>query len=240
MAAPAPDPASPLGRYRRLSPTAGVYVSPVQLGAMSLGSKWAHVGSCTKDAAFAHLDAYFGAGGNVIDTANAYQDGESEAWIGEWMEARNVRDQVVVATKYTGCTGYWDPRVQQKATLLGNSAKSLRVSVEASLKALHTAYIDILYVHWWDWTTSVEELMDALHALVAAGKVLYLVRRIRRLSAAAGTLTCAGRKQHPRVGRVQGKPVRARPRPSAVRHLSGRVERPQARRRARHTPHVPR
>ena len=51
----------------------------------------------------------------------------------------------------------------------------MHVSVEASLKKLRTDYIDILYVHWWDWTTSVEEVMNALHALVMSGKVLYLV-----------------------------------------------------------------
>ena len=49
------------------------------------------------------------------------------------------------------------------------------MSVEASLKKLRTSYIDILYVHWWDYTTSVEEVMNGLHHLVAAGKVLYLV-----------------------------------------------------------------
>jgi aryl-alcohol dehydrogenase-like predicted oxidoreductase len=58
----------------------------------------------------------------------------------------------------------------------GNHAKSLHISVEASLKKLRTSYIDILYVHWWDWTTSVEEIMNALHNLVVQGKVLYLVR----------------------------------------------------------------
>lgn len=56
----------------------------------------------------------------------------------------------------------------------GNSAKSLKVSVDASLKKLRTDYIDILYVHWWDYNTSVEEVMNALHNLVATGKVLYL------------------------------------------------------------------
>lgn len=45
-----------------------------------------------------------------------------------------------------------------------------------SLKKLRTSYIDILYVHLWDWTTSIEEIMDGLHNLVVAGKVLYLVR----------------------------------------------------------------
>ena len=59
---------------------------------------------------------------------------------------------------------------------MGNNTKSLHLSVEASLKKLRTSYIDILYLHWWDYTTPVEEIMNALHSLVAQGKVLYLVR----------------------------------------------------------------
>ena len=58
----------------------------------------------------------------------------------------------------------------------GNNTKSLFLSVEASLKKLRTTYIDILYVHWWDYTTSVEEIVNSLHILVQQGKVLYLVR----------------------------------------------------------------
>ncbi len=56
------------------------------------------------------------------------------------------------------------------------------MSVEASLKKLRTTYIDILYVHWWDYETSVKEVMDGLHNFVVQGKVLYLVSR-RRLRA---------------------------------------------------------
>jgi len=52
----------------------------------------------------------------------------------------------------------------------------MTVSVDASLKKLKTNYIDIIYVHWWDWNTSIEEIMNSLHNLVIAGKVLYLVR----------------------------------------------------------------
>lgn len=51
----------------------------------------------------------------------------------------------------------------------------MHLSVEASLKKLRTIYIDLLYVHWWDWDTSVEEVMRSLHTLVLQGKVLYLV-----------------------------------------------------------------
>ena len=53
--------------------------------------------------------------------------------------------------------------------------KSLHVSVEESLTKLRTNYIDILYLHWWDYTTPVEEVMNGLHNLVTSGKVLYLV-----------------------------------------------------------------
>jgi aryl-alcohol dehydrogenase-like predicted oxidoreductase len=60
---------------------------------------------------------------------------------------------------------------------LGNNAKALHVSVEASLKKLRTTYIDLFYVHWWDYSSSIEEVMGHLHDLVAAKKILYLVSR---------------------------------------------------------------
>ncbi|OBZ77066.1 Aryl-alcohol dehydrogenase [NADP(+)] [Grifola frondosa] len=172
----APAPATKLGRYRQLSPLAGVHVSPICLGAMSIGDKWADLGmgSMNKESSFKLLDAYYEAGGNFIDTANNYQDETSEMFIGEWMEARGIRDQLVVATKYTSFykRGSIDPG--QKIHYIGNNMKALHLSVEDSLKKLRTSYIDILYLHWWDYTTSVEEVMNGLHHLVAAGKVLYL------------------------------------------------------------------
>ena len=68
---PAPDPPNLLGRYRRLSPKAGVLVSPIQIGTMSLGTKWNHLlGESSKEEAFKYLDAYYEAGGNFINTAN--------------------------------------------------------------------------------------------------------------------------------------------------------------------------
>ena len=51
----------------------------------------------------------------------------------------------------------------------------MHISLEASLKNLRTSYIDIFYVHWWDWETAIEEVMNGLHMLVQQGKVLYLV-----------------------------------------------------------------
>ena len=61
------------------------------------------------------------------------------------------------------------------ANYTGNSRKSLHVSLEASLQKLRTTYVDILYVHFWDYETSVKEVMDSLHTVVTQGKVLYLV-----------------------------------------------------------------
>ncbi|KAF8814288.1 Aldo/keto reductase [Phlegmacium glaucopus] len=154
-----------LGRYPLLSPNAAVHVSPIQLGAESIGDKWAiGMGSIDKE-----LGAYFNNGGNFIDTANMYQDGSSEMFIGEWVEARGIRDQLFIGTKYSfhvdGHDG-GDSAVPQKILNVGNGVESLRISVEKSLKRLRTTYLDLIYFHWWDWDTSIEEVMLSLHTLV--------------------------------------------------------------------------
>ncbi|KAL7279999.1 hypothetical protein ACG7TL_006411 [Trametes sanguinea] len=189
--APAPPPPTKLGRHRQLAPIAGIHVSPLCLGGMSLGDQWQKfgMGSMDKEASFKLLDAFYEAGGNFIDTANNYQNETSEKFIGEWMETRGVRDQMVIATKYTTLFKLGRDDIKQKTSYAGNSVKSMHISVEESLKKLRTSYIDILYVHWilphivtvltpvnrqWDWTTTIEEVMNGLHNLVAQGKVLYL------------------------------------------------------------------
>ncbi|KAH8658293.1 aryl-alcohol dehydrogenase [Xylariales sp. PMI_506] len=173
---PCPEPATELGRYRVLSSTAGVRVSPLALGAMSLGTAWqGFMGSVEDEQAFALLDAYADGGGNFIDTANNYQSEQSENLIGQWMEARGNRDRMFIATKFTFNYRVWElGRGGSVVNYAGNHKKSLHLSVKDSLRKLRTDYIDMLYVHWWDWTTSIEELMDSLHLLVAQGTVLYL------------------------------------------------------------------
>ncbi|KAJ3837517.1 Aldo/keto reductase [Lentinula raphanica] len=200
---PAPEPPTKLGVYRTLSERAGVRVSPICLGAMSIGDQWNEasllnllsimmasitlifdfvwqfMGSMDKESSFKLLDAYFDMGGNFIDTANNYQHESSERFIGEWMEKRQNRDQLIIATKggtdlYTTVYKIADKSIQQKVNYTGNNSKSLHLSLEDSLKKLRTSYIDILYVHWWDFDTSVEEVMDSLHNMVVQGKVLYL------------------------------------------------------------------
>lgn len=133
------------------------------------------MGECDKSTSFEVLDAFFDLGGNFIDTANAYQCEESEEWIGEWMEKKGNRDQMVIATKYTtGYRGHARDAEPLQSNFVGNSFKSMHISVNRSLKKMRTDYIDLLYVHWWDFTTSVEEVMHGLNALITAGKVLYL------------------------------------------------------------------
>lgn len=173
--APAPPPPTELGRYRILSSTAGVRVSPLQYGAMSIGQAWSQgMGAMDKEQSFKLLDAFVEAGGNFIDTANNYQHEESEKWLGEWMAERKNRDQLIIATKYT--TDYRGHALGKGNAVnsCGNHKRSLHVSVRDSLAKLGTDWIDVLYVHWWDYTTSIEEVMDSLHILVQQGKVLYL------------------------------------------------------------------
>ncbi|KAJ3492254.1 hypothetical protein NLI96_g157 [Meripilus lineatus] len=171
-----PEPATKLGRHRQLCPNAGIHVSPICLGAMSVGDKWADLGmgAMDKESSFKLLDAFYDAGGNFIDTANSYQEESSEEFLGEWMEKRGIRDQIVIATKYTTNYKRSATDIPQKTHYTGNNIKSMHISVEASLKKLKTDYIDILYVHWWDYATSIEEVMNGLHHLVTQGKVLYL------------------------------------------------------------------
>ncbi|KIJ54217.1 hypothetical protein M422DRAFT_25161 [Sphaerobolus stellatus SS14] len=176
---PAPPPPTKLGRYRILSPNAGVRVSPISLGGLTFGTKWKEhkFGMTTavdRETSFKILDTFYDAGGNFIDTANNYQDEDSEAIIGEWAEKRGIRDQLVIATKYSCNYKRGKDDITIQMNYAGNSLKSLHLSVEASLKKLRTSYIDIFYVHWWAWDTSIREIMNGLHSLVMSGKVLYL------------------------------------------------------------------
>lgn len=142
-----PPPKTNLIRHRQLSPNASVRVSPLCLGAMTFGeSNRATFGELSKEEGFGILDTFYAAGGNFIDTANAYQNGESEKWLGEWMSARGNRDQMVIATKYS--IAYRGGNKDEiHSNFGGNGAKSMKHSIEQSFKNLQTDYIDLFYVH---------------------------------------------------------------------------------------------
>ncbi|MFB6185002.1 MAG: aldo/keto reductase [Haloarculaceae archaeon] len=112
------------------------------------------------------LDAFEAHGGQFIDTANAYGDGRSERWIGNWLAERD-REDVVVASKI-----YWP--VGDDPNQRGLSRKHLREQIDAILDRLDTDYLDVLYIHRWDDDTPVEEFMRTLDGFVRDGRVNYL------------------------------------------------------------------
>ncbi|MGA5729928.1 aldo/keto reductase [Streptomyces seoulensis] len=139
-------------------------VFPLALGGNVFG--W----TADRDTSFAVLDAYRSAGGNFIDTADSYsawvegnQGGESETIIGEWVRARGVRDQVVIATK-----------VSQHPDFKGLGAANIKAAADASLRRLGTDHIDLYYTHFDQPDVPVEEIIGALDELVRAGKVRYI------------------------------------------------------------------
>jgi aryl-alcohol dehydrogenase-like predicted oxidoreductase len=137
------------------------------------GASQERYGDCTREDAFEMLDHFASQGGNFLDTANGYQEGQSEILLGEWMAERQNRDEMVLATKYTtGYMGHHKEKIQSNYG--GNGAKSMKVSVDRSLRKLQTSYIDLFYVHWWDYTVAIPELMHSLNDLVVSGKVVYL------------------------------------------------------------------
>lgn len=113
---------------------------------MSFGDEWKDVmgGPTTKEDTFAILDAFVEAGGNFIDTANNYQNEQSEIWIGEWLASRENRDQLVIATKYTMLYPSQLGKGPNAVNFSGNNKRSLYMSVRDSLKKLQTDWIDIL------------------------------------------------------------------------------------------------
>ncbi|KAI0377165.1 putative aldo/keto reductase [Hypomontagnella monticulosa] len=171
----APKPKSLLGYHRQLAPNAAIKVSPLCLGAMGFGVNFKEIlGACDKEASFKLLDFFYENGGNFIDTASGYQHGESEIILGEWMKERGNRDEIVLATKYTSAFQLGNSEIKIQSNFGGNNKKSMLTAITSSLKRLHTTYIDLFYVHSWDFTTSIPELMHALNDLVTSGKVLYL------------------------------------------------------------------
>jgi aryl-alcohol dehydrogenase-like predicted oxidoreductase len=147
-------------RIRTLGRT-GLRVSEICLGAMTFGMpEW----GCDEDESLRLVDRFLDAGGNFIDTADAYSGTISEEICGKAMAGR--RTQIVLATKATMPVGS-GPNDR------GASRKHLRESCDASLRRLRTDYIDLYQIHAEDLWTPLEETLAALDDLVRAGKVLY-------------------------------------------------------------------
>ena len=134
-------------------------VFPLCLGGNVFG--W----TADEEASFAVLDAYAGAGGNFIDTADIYAGGESEKILGRWLTRRGRRDDIVIATKVG----------MGAAPERGNlKAETIRAAAEGSLKSLGVDHIDLYYAHRDDLGTPIEETLAAFDDLVREGKVRYI------------------------------------------------------------------
>jgi len=142
----------------------GLRVSELCLGTMTFGEEWgwgASPNECKKI-----YDAFLKEGGNFIDTANRYTEGTSETIVGELIAKE--RENIVLATKYSLKMKQNDPNWG------GNHRKNMVQSLHHSLKRLKTDYIDLYYLHAWDFTTGVDEVLRSLDDVVRQGKVLHI------------------------------------------------------------------
>lgn len=152
-----------LDTYRLLG-RSGLRVSPLALGAATFGTEWGW--GAEPHEARKLFDLYVERGGNFIDTASTYTHGSSERLLGEF--TRDHRESLVLATKYSTLRRPGDPNSG------GSHRKNLFASVESSLRRLNTDYIDVLYLHLWDVTTSVDEVLRGMDDLLRQGKVVYV------------------------------------------------------------------
>ncbi|MEP7214966.1 MAG: aldo/keto reductase [Anaerolineaceae bacterium] len=146
----------------------GLHVSRLCLGSMQFG--W----TADEPQSFEVMDAFAGAGGNFIDTADIYSNwvqdhpgGESEGIIGRWMQARDNRDSMVIATKLRG--PMWAGPDGE-----GLGRAHVMRAAEDSLRRLQTDYIDLYQCHWFDESTPIEETLRAFEELIRAGKVRHI------------------------------------------------------------------
>jgi aryl-alcohol dehydrogenase-like predicted oxidoreductase len=149
-------------QYRNL-PGTGISVSNLALGTMGFGTE-------TDEAdAFAILDAFVEADGNLIDTANVYGGGASEELLGRWFASRpaDVTDRVVLATKARFGTG---PDVNE----VGSSRRNLDRALNASLRRLGRDNVDLYQLHGWDPLTPIEVTLRFLDDAVRAGKINHI------------------------------------------------------------------
>ena len=150
--------------HYKLLGRSGMRVSELSLGTMTFGETWGWGSS--KEESKKVFDAYAEAGGNFIDTANRYTEGTSEEYVGDFIASD--REHFVLATKYTLSGKTKNPNAS------GNHRKNMVQALDASLKRLKTDYIDLYWVHAWDFTTPIEEVMRALDDQVRAGKILHI------------------------------------------------------------------
>jgi len=143
----------------------GLRVSPICLGAMTFGTEWGF--GVDEKISRQMFDRYVDAGGNFIDTADGYTNGNSETMVGKFVAERKLRDRLAIATKFTFNGQPGNPNGG------GNGRKNIYRALEGSLRRLQMDYVDLYYVHSWDVVTPAEEVLSTLTDLVRDGKIRY-------------------------------------------------------------------
>jgi 1-deoxyxylulose-5-phosphate synthase len=181
-------------QYTQLGGT-GLEVSRICLGCMSYGDTSWQGWVLGEDEARPHIHAALELGINFFDTADTYSHGRSEEITGKVLRESGVRrDELVLATKVFFPTRKDGPNRQ------GLSRKRILDACDASLRRLGFDYIDLYQIHRWDPRTPIEETMEALDALVRAGKVRYLgASSMAAWQFAKAIYTARGRGWHPFV-----------------------------------------
>jgi len=148
--------------YRKLG-NSGTLVSTLALGTMNFGTS-----ETPKEEAFAQLDAFIEAGGNLIDTADVYNGGAAEQTVGRWLAARprDVTDHAVIAPKGRTRSG-------EDVNDAGTSRRHLDRALTTSLRRLGTETVDLYQLHAWDPLTPIGETLSFLDSAVRAGKIRY-------------------------------------------------------------------
>ncbi|KQX44707.1 aldo/keto reductase [Paenibacillus sp. Root444D2] len=154
--------------YVKLGNT-GLDVSRICLGCMGFGEagRWIHQWVLDEERSRPIIKKALEMGINFFDTANVYSDGTSEEIVGRALKDYANRDEIVLATKVHG-------RMHEGPNGAGLSRKSIMSEIDKSLKRLGTDYVDLYQIHRWDYSTPIEETMEALHDVVKAGKARYI------------------------------------------------------------------
>lgn len=154
--------------YVKLGNT-GLDVSRICLGCMSYGipERGNHLWVLDEEQSRPFLKRALELGINFFDTANVYSDGTSEEIVGRALKDYARRDEVVIATKVNG-------RMHSGPNGAGLSRKAILAEIDNSLRRLGTDYVDLYQIHRWDYSTPIEETMEALHDVVKAGKARYI------------------------------------------------------------------
>jgi len=154
--------------YRNLG-TTGLKVSELCLGCMTYGvpERGDHPWTLGEEESRPLIRQAVDLGINFFDTADVYSDGTSEEIVGRAVKDFMRRDDAVIATKvYFPISAAPNDR--------GLSRKTLFTAIDRSLQRLGTDYVDLYQIHRWDYSTPIEETLEALNDIVRAGKARYL------------------------------------------------------------------